>query len=169
MHCTVFFMVSWSPTYFFPATSFIVFNALFALALIFLICSSQFNLLSSVIPKKWVLSLGGIISFLSMIYIGFLFLFLLFLNIVLTVLLGENFKLIFAAHASRLLVTKKSVTLSTLPCGIPKCVCLLCETDPPTLTLIHLSPINSLMNLNILPCIPIFSSCFSVLSLLTLS
>ena len=68
-----------------------------------------------------------------------------------------------------LIATRKGVTLRTPPCGIPKSIYLLCETNPPTLTLIHLSPINYLMNLNILPCIPKFSSCSNVLSLLTMS
>ena len=67
LHCTVFFRVFRSPSHFFPTTTFIVLNALFALALNLLICSSQFNLLFSVVPKNWALSLEGIILFLSMI------------------------------------------------------------------------------------------------------
>ena len=55
-----------------------------------LICSSQLNILSSVIPRKWVLSIEGIISFLSMISISSSFRSLLFLNIMLTVLLGKR-------------------------------------------------------------------------------
>ena len=68
-----------------------------------------------------------------------------------------------------LIVTRKRVTLSTLPCGIPKSVCLLCEMYPSTLTLIHLLPISSQVNCIILPCIPMFSRSLSVFSLLTLS
>ena len=64
-----------------------------------------------------------------------------------------------------LIATRKRVTLSTLPCGISKSACLFCGKDPCTLTLIHLSPISSLMNSIILPCIPMFSSCLSVFSL----
>ena len=50
--------------------------ALFALAFRLLICSSQFSLLSNVIPRNWVLSLKGIVSFLSFISSGSSFLFL---------------------------------------------------------------------------------------------
>ena len=50
--------------------------ALFALALNLLIYSSQFILLSSVIPNNWVLFLDDTILFLSVIYIGSSFLFL---------------------------------------------------------------------------------------------
>ena len=74
----------------------------FSLALILLICSSQINLLSSVILKNWVLSLEGIILFLSMISIGSSF---FILNVMITVLLGKKIKPLSAAHASDLLVT----------------------------------------------------------------
>ena len=36
-----------------------------------------------------------------------------------------------------LIATRRRVTLSTLPYGTPKSVCLLCEMAPPTLNLIH--------------------------------
>ena len=64
--------------------------------------------------------------------------------------------------------TRKRVT--TLPVEFQNLsVCLFCEMYPLTLTLIHLSPISSLMNYIIFPSIPMFSSCYSVFSLLNLS
>ena len=65
----------------------------------------------------------------------------------------------------QLIFTRKKVTLSSPPSGIPKPVYLLSEINFSTLILIHLSPICSLMNSIILPCIPMFSSCSSVFSL----
>ena len=144
-----------------------------------------------------------------MISIGLLFLFLLILNVLFTVLLGEMVRPLSAARESNLLVnpcyaldatlwllvvmyivrssaksdpstpflispnmtliaTRKRVTQSTLPCGIFKSICLLCEMDPPTLILIHLS-ISSLITSIIIFYIPMFSRCSSVFSLLTLS
>ena len=117
LHCTVSFRVFQSSPYFFPSTTLVIFNAYFALALNMLICSSQFNLLSIVIPKNWVLSLEGIILFLRMISIGSSFLFLFFLNAMLTVLL-EKIRPISATHASNLLVTPcnaQGVTLQVEP------------------------------------------------------
>ena len=205
--CTVqFFRVFRSPPYFFNATL-IVFNTLFALVLYLFICFSQFNLLYSVIPKNWLLFLEGITSIISMISICSSLLFLLFLNIMLTVLLGEKISSFSAAHPSNLLIipcnaleatlwylvvmyiarlsakgdsstplpnilliaTRKRVMLSIPPCQISRSVCLLCETDPHTFTLIHLSLISYVMNSIILPCIPMFSSSSNVISLFTLS
>ena len=45
-----------------------------------------------------------------------------------------------------LIAIRKRVTLITPPCDTSKSVCLFCEMGPHTLTLIHLSPISSLMN-----------------------
>ena len=59
-----------------------------------------------------------------------------------------------------LITTRKRVTLRTPPCGILKSVCLLCEMDLPTLSLIHLSLISFLMNFIIVPCIPMFFHLF---------
>ena len=87
-----FFMIFWSP-YFFPATTLILFKALFALALNLLICSSQFNLLFSVILKNYVLSLEGIILFFIMISIGSSFLFLNFFSIDYVIRFLEKFLL----------------------------------------------------------------------------
>ena len=64
---------------------------------------------------------------------------------------------------------RKSIMLSICPCGIPRYVCLLCEINPSTLNLIYLSLMSFLINSIILPCIPMFSSCSCVFSLLTLS
>ena len=58
------------------------------------------------------------------------------------------------------IVTRKRVTLNTPPCGIPKSVCLFCDVVPLTLT--H-------SNQSLFHWIHMFSNCWKVLSLFTLS
>ena len=60
--------------YFLPTTTLIVYNVLFTFSLTLLICFFQLNLQSSIIPRNWVLSLKGMVWFLSVIFIGSLFL-----------------------------------------------------------------------------------------------
>ena len=79
------------------------------------------------------------------------------------------FQVIYKFSQYTLIATKKKVTLSTPHCGIPKSVCVLFQMDPSILTLIHLLLISSQMNSIILPCIPMFSSCSGVFSLLNMS
>ena len=57
--------------------------------------------------------------------------------------------------------TRNLVTLITLPYEIPRSICLLCKLDPPYLTLLHLSLMNS--------SIPMSCNCSNVFSLLTLA
>ena len=132
------------------------------------------SLLSKVIPRTWVLSLLGMIWFLSVNSMGSSFLFLLFLNTIFIVLLVE--KVLSVDHASDFLVTpcsalantlgflvviyiaRKKVTLSSPPCGTPGSVYLFCDIDPLTLTLIYLSLISFLINSIIcfyIPCSPV--------------
>ena len=83
--------------------TFIVFIALF-FAQTLSIRSSQFNLLSKVIPRNWVLFLLVMIWFLSAISIYSSFLSLL--NIIFTILLVENIGFLSTAYASNLLITE---------------------------------------------------------------
>ena len=88
-----FFRLFQSASHFLLANTLMVFITHCAFTLTLSICSSQFNLLSRVISRNWVLFLSGIVWFLSVISIGSLF---LFLNIIFTVLLvGRQLHLVF--------------------------------------------------------------------------
>ena len=71
---------------------------------------------------KKILSLEGIILLLSMISNGSLFLFPLFLNVNLTVLLGEKVRLLSANHASNLLVAPCNALNATLWFLVVMCI-----------------------------------------------